>query len=436
MKQRYLQFRFCTLIVALGVTLGVSLPVSASMLQYETPQAAAVSNFSKNGTVSEVIHFSAEDFRVFGAQQDSLDSVIITSLPSQDSGILTMGGEHLASGDIVSVDALGGLCFTPLAAPTIASTEFTFIPVFQDGRSGEQVKVNLYLLTSKNNAPIAENLEFSTYKNIAYTGMFAAVDPEGDLLSFQLVDKPARGSISITENGNGEFVYTPYENKTGKDSFTYIAIDSMGNRSEAATVKVKIEKPSTKLTYADMEGHAAYNAAIRLAEEGIYIGASIDGTHYFQPDLPVSRSEFLTLAMTTNGTETLEGVTKTGFYDDDAIEIWAKPYISSALRSGYVQGTVSPAGQVVFEGDTPISSVEAAVILNRMLSITDVTAQVWNGNAAQFPSWASQAVMNLETVGVLRCDTTGSVLLADQLTRAEAAEMLAGVLNVLELRER
>jgi hypothetical protein len=282
-----------------------------------------------------------------------------------------------------------------------------------------------------NNPPVAENLSFHTYKNVAYTGRFAAVDPEGDLLTFQLVDKPARGAVTLAEDNSGQFVYTPYENKTGKDTFTYVAVDTMGNRSEEATVSVKIEKPSTKVTYADMAGHSAYNAAIRLAQEGVYVGACMDGAYYFQPDTPVTRSEFLTLAMSTVGLDALEGVASTGFFDDEAIETWAKPYVSSALKSGAVQGTVSEDGQVVFQGDTPITAAEAAVLLNRLLSVTDISADAWSGQAELVPSWASQAVMNLETVGVLQTDAA----LSDTLTRADAAQMLSAALDVLDERQ-
>lgn len=76
---------------------------------------------------------------------------------------------------------------------------------------------------------------------MAINGQCAAVDPEGDLVTFQLVDKPARGQVALQEDGY--FCYTPYENKKGKDTFTYVAVDANGNISQEATVKVTIEKP-------------------------------------------------------------------------------------------------------------------------------------------------------------------------------------------------
>lgn len=424
--------RIAALLSACTLALVLTVPVSAAKLSEGESLPAAVASFSKNGSPSEIITFSADDFRVTGDETAVLDSLIINSLPAQEAGVLMMGDQLLVSGDIVAASALTGMRFYPLSSPTQAATTFSFTPVFSSGEAGEQVEVNLYLLTAKNSAPIAENLEFTTYKNVAYTGQLSATDPEGDLLTFQLVDKPARGAVTMPEDGSTEFVYTPYENKTGKDSFTYVAVDTVGNVSQQATVMLKIEKPSTKVKYADMDGHPAYNAAIRLAEEGIYIGASMDGSYYFQPDLPVTRSEFLTLAMTTVGLDALEGVTTTGFFDDDMIQTWAKPYISSALRSGAIQGSVTGSGQVVFRSEDVITSAEAAVLLDRLLAITDVPEDTWSAGAQTAPSWASQAVMNLETVGILSSDRS---TLQSELTRAETAQMLASALDVLELRQ-
>ena len=420
--------------IAAALVLLIALPASASVLNNDSEKHAAVMTFSKNGNSANDIVFSEDDFRVTGTEDVSLDSIIITSLPAREAGILMMGDELLVAGDVIAVSALDGLKFRPLVSPVLANTSFTFTPVFSSGESGEQVEVNLYLLTEKNNAPVAENLEFTTYKNVAYTGQFSAVDPEGDLITFQLVDKPARGSVEFSEDGSAEFIYTPYENKTGKDSFTYIAVDAVGNMSEEATVKIRIEKPSTKVTYADMEGHPAYNAAIRLAEENIFVGANMNGNYYFQPDIPMTRVEFLAMAMAAVDSEVLDGITATGFFDDDSIQTWAKPYVASALKSGTVQGSMNSDGKIVFQANNTITEAEAAVLLNRMLSVSDVSAETWSGNSDLIPTWACQAVMNLETVGMLQADADGSFFLSKTMTRADAAQMLNSALELIETR--
>lgn len=280
-----------------------------------------------------------------------------------------------------------------------------------------------------NSAPIAENLTLTTYKNVAITGQCAAVDPEGDLVTFQLVEKPARGQVELGEDGS--FCYTPYENKKGKDSFTYVAVDANGNVSEEATVKVTIEKQSTKVSYSDMEGEASHYAALRLAEQGVFVGSNVGGVYCFQPNAPVSREEFLAMAMTAAGVEALDNVTVTGFYDDSDIPTWAKGYVSAAVMSGTVRGETNSTGQVVFHAGNDITVMEAAVIIDRLLAMGDVaTADTFSQDLV--PVWAYQSVVNMDAVDVVSLSSTS---LSDPLTRGEAAEMLSAMLDVLDSRE-
>lgn len=426
--------KLLALMAVLSMTAAV-LPASAFLFSdSQEAQPSAVTAFSKNGTAGQVFTFSAGDFVVEGDQ--ALDSILITDLPDLDAGVLTLGGAELPLGCAVSASALGGLRFRPLANPTVATTSFTFTPYFADGSAGEDVTVGLYLLTAENGAPVAENLELSTYKNVAVTGRFAATDPEGDLLTFRLVDKPARGSVTIGEGDNSaEFVYTPYDNKTGKDSFTYVAVDAVGNTSAPATVKVRIEKAKTKVTYADMEGQSAYKDAIRLAEEGVFVGECMNGEYFFRPNEPVTRSEFVAMAMKVAGQEALTTITRTGFADDEAIPTWAKGYVASGLKAGVVKGTIGEEGRVVFQGDTAVTRAEASVLLDRALNVTEATSVNGYADSETAPAWAYQAAVNLETAGVLRTDSNGALALSDSLTRADAAELLAGALDLLESRE-
>ena len=275
-------------------------------------------------------------------------------------------------------------------------------------------------------APIARDLELETYQNVAITGRFDGVDPEGDLLSYHVVKKPARGAVTVGEDGS--FVYKPYEDKKGKDSFTYVAVDPAGNSSDPATVKVRIEKPDTKVTYADLAGHPAHRAALRLAEEDLLVGEKLGEQWFFRPEQTVTRGEFLTLAMHAAGLEKLEGVERTGFADDAAVETWAKPYVSSALRSGLVSGSLDETGQAVFRSGDSITGAEAAVLLDRALQVTDVDAQTF---APAAPAWAAQSAANLSTCGMLDAGAD----LSAPLTRGEAAQLLCSALELLDSRD-
>lgn len=289
-------------------------------------------------------------------------------------------------------------------------------------------------VTGETSLPIAENFSLTTYRDVAVSATFSAVDPEGDPLTFRVTKNPARGAITFAEEGSARFTYTPYENKTGKDSFTYVAVDGAGNVSQPAVVSVKIEKPNTKVTYADLEGNPAHKAAIALAEEGIFVGEQMGDTWFFRPDAPVSREEFLAMAMDVVQLETLPEAVNTGFADDDSISVWAKPYVASALRAGMIQGSETSLQGAEFAPERTITQTEAAVMLNRLLRVADVAAK---GNLAQdaAPAWAYQSVVNLEAVGVLSPEEDGSLALSDALTRGEAAEMLLSAMEVLDFRD-
>ena len=426
MIHRVLLRRALPLAVLAAVLYSAGWPASAFFFQKDEA-APTVAAMTKNGPAAEPISFSEEDFVVEGSGK--LDSIVIATLPDAAVGCLTLGAQGIQVGDVIAMEAVDGLRFTPLAAPAGLEAQFQFTPVFSDGRSGDAVTVELYLLAEANGAPVAENLEFTTYKNVAVTAQFSAVDPEGDLLTYHILNKPARGAVTMPEDGSSEFVYTPYENKTGKDSFTYVAVDAVGNSSDPATVKIKIEKPNTKVTYADMDGDPAHKAAIRLAEEGIFVGECMGGAYFFQPDAAVTRGEFVAMAMNAAGMEALEDVERTGFADDVSIPTWAKPYVSSALKAGLVQGSRSSDGQVVFQAEEPITAAEAAVLLDRALQVTDVSADTLAEEG--IPTWAAQSAANLATCGVLSLDGG----LSAPLTRGEAAELLCGALELQDSRD-
>ena len=282
----------------------------------------------------------------------------------------------------------------------------------------------------ENNPPIAENLTLKTYKGVAISSRFSAVDPEGDLVTFQIVDSPARGQITLDENDPAAFWYTPYEGKKGKDSFTYVATDANGNTSKPATVKITIEKQKTSVAYSDMEGDPAHYAALRLAEAGVYTGRQVGDLYCFDPDETFTREEFLAIAMTAADAAPLSNVSLTGFYDDRDISVWAKGYVSAALIQGTVQGSPNEAGQIVFNAGDAVTCAQATVIIDRLLAMGDVPASAMF-SVETAPAWAYQSAVNMEAVSVL----PNSANLSHQLTRAEAAEMLSAMLDVLENRQ-
>lgn len=279
-------------------------------------------------------------------------------------------------------------------------------------------------------APVAQDVEIRTYRNIPCEGRFLASDSEGEDLTYAVADQPRKGTVTVM---GGDFVYTPKEDAAGADRFTYTATDSAGNSSLPATVTVTIEKTKSGVTYADIGDPASAVAAQCLAEAGIFTGAQIGGQYYFQPDAEVTRSEFLAMALETVGREVTE-VTMTGFCDDESIPTWAKAYAAAGVADGIVQGKTTENG-AAFCGEAAISFNEAATVLNRVLDMEDVDLDEWYADREAVPSWAAQAVGNMEAVSVLSVGSFGSAAMTAPVTRADAAQMLAAVKTLRQADE-
>ena len=237
--------RAATPLLALALAFSLILPGSAFFWNKKT-EDPYVEDFSKNGLIGSTIVFQPEDFVV--KTGGVLTGIRVDALPDPGTGILCIGGQPVEEGAFVDATALGGLRFQSSSDPTATTASLLFTPSFSSGQEAPQATATIYLLDKENNPPVARNMELSTYKNVAITGYFDAVDGEGDALTFQLTSTPARGSVTLAEDGSSQFVYTPYENKTGSDSFTYVAIDPAGNSSPEAKVSLRIDKPDTKVS--------------------------------------------------------------------------------------------------------------------------------------------------------------------------------------------
>ncbi len=270
-------------------------------------------------------------------------------------------------------------------------------------------------------APAVQDLEIFTYRDTPVQGQLKATDDGEGVLAFNLEESPKKGTVEL----EGDlFTYTPQAGASGKDTFTYTAADEEGNRSLPATVTVRIEKTKSGVKYADTDAACA-TAAQYLAEEGIFVGSCLGGQYFFEPDRPVSRSEFLAMSMEAAGRE-VSAVTMTGFSDDASIPTWAKAYAAAGVAEGIVWGKPTEDG-AAFSGEETVTLGEAATILDRVLDRGDVELSVWYEDPAAAASWAAQAVANMEALEVLEAGSFGSGAMDQALTRGDAAGMLAAL---------
>lgn len=410
----------------------LSFVLPASSFFWKKGGQAVVEDLSKNGLIGSMIDFEAEDFRVNGDPAPSLRAVVVESLPDAGAGTLLLGGTILEAGSRVEQSALSGLRFQSLGNPTVTKTAFRLRPVFSNGEEGKSFGVELTLLERENHPPVARSMELTTYKNVSVTGYFDAVDTEGDVLTFRVMSNPARGAVELAQDGSGRFVYRPYENKTGKDSFTYAVLDAAGNLSAKATVTVRIEKAGTTVTYRELDGDPAHKSAVRLAQEGIYVGPCVGGQYTFDAQAEVTRAEFLAMAMSVAGLEPMEDVTVTGFVDDESIPVWSKGNVSAALRTGAIRGGRDEQGASVFRAQEPITCGQAAVMLDSLLKVSDVPAEVFAPEDETH--WAMQSAADLCACGAMRPENLARESLEQPMTLGEAAVLLDAAMDIRDRR--
>jgi hypothetical protein len=284
------------------------------------------------------------------------------------------------------------------------------------------------VVMSVNSSPVAENLEFDTYRGVPITCSFNAIDPENDEMTFSITKTGKKGDVVV--NGN-TFTYTPKDGKKGSDCFSYVATDSNGNKSNEATVTINIKKKNSSVTYSDMTDSSAQYAALYLAENDIFVGEKVSNEYIFSPDATVTRGEFLAMCMELCNIDSSSNITVTGFYDDEDIPTWEKSYVSAGVINGIIKGTTSDDGHIVFSPDSPITYAEASVMLNNALNVTDVSGVASMDDDA-YPVWASQAVANLSACRVF--DFSSDISYGDTLTRSDAAKMLVNAASILESR--
>lgn len=92
----------------------------------------------------------------------------------------------------------------------------------------------------ENQAPTASKLSIMTETDTSVMDQLPANDPDGDTLTFSIIDDPQSGTVDL--NSDGSFTYTPASEFTGSDVFTFVASDGELNTATTevdVTVNVK-----------------------------------------------------------------------------------------------------------------------------------------------------------------------------------------------------
>ncbi|MFS0726611.1 S-layer homology domain-containing protein [Paenibacillus sp. 1P07SE] len=250
------------------------------------------------------------------------------------------------------------------------------------------------------------------------------------------------GSGSVSDFGGGKVrLGIPYSLRAGEDpnAVVYYYIPSAG---APAVVRGGWYNQSEGVLYAALDHFSVYGIGVNqvsftdvsgwatdyityLSARGIIEGI---GERLFAPVQPVTRGEFVAILARLSGAEGM--AYQSGLFTDVQSGDWYAPYVQWGYESGVVQGT----GQNRFQPRAAISRQELAVMVARYAAATEYALPVMNqplsfGDRSQFGEWAVEAIGALQQAGIIDGLGDGRFNPRGTATRAEAAKMIAVLLQ-------
>ncbi len=381
------------------------------------------------GIKGNALNFSADRFAC-AMNLGQIDKITVTELPDISCGALYIGSNGVSVGQSLGASDIALMTYEEAAGGVGRSASFKFTV---NGSAYEMV-CNIFMIDSVNYSPTVKTASYislnnETYKGIKIGGVLSAYDPEDDDLTYEIVDYPAHGILTLTDKKLGTYTYSPIGNYTGEDSFVYVVRDKYGNYSSAARVTIEVNAQRTSTVYSDMIDNELYSHALAVTEKGLMNGVQVGDYFYFEADREVSRAELVVTAMNAIGIKSVPEVKDTGFADDEDISPEMKGYISLAYSKGYISGTKSN-GEIYFKPNEKIKLSEAAVIISNMIGYAkpDVTPAFADADA--IPSWSSAAIESLYTLGILEFPdkTVGA---NETVTRGDMAKLLNKTMQLI-----
>ena len=158
-----------------------------------------------------------------------------------------------------------------------------------------------------------------------------------------------------------------------------------------------------------------------LKEAGIINGKS---DKEFDPEGKVTRAEFTKMIVNLFGVKASQN---TVAFTDCKADDWFTPFVAAAVEAGYVKGITD----TEFAPDKTITREEACTILGRAYAKTSDKALNFK-DASEISDFAAAYVALLVDMGYLNGYEDGTFLPKNEITRAEAAKIIASAFRAAE----
>ncbi len=210
-------------------------------------------------TITVTNQIPVADIQSFNTDEDTLYNGTLTGSDPDSDPLTYVAGTVAASHGTVVINLDGTFTYTP-DADFFGTDSFSFKTF--DGTDYSVEALVSITVDPVNDAPVATPANFSTDKNVTLNGTLAAVDPEGDSVTFSDgTFATAHGSVTI--NSDGTFSYTPNAGYIGEDSFTFTADDGSGAGPEATvTITVVNNAPIADSTGVNATEDTVYDGTV------------------------------------------------------------------------------------------------------------------------------------------------------------------------------
>lgn len=363
--------------------------------------------------------FSGRDFLALTGE--STEYIVINTLPAPETGLLMLNGKAVIAGQTVPVASLDYLKLVPAAGASAEGNDppeavFTFTAK-AEGWENRQLTCVVALLDGENFPPAAEDLAAETFESVACFTSLKAPDPNGDTeVTYRVTSYPRHGTLSLRGD---TAVYTPKDGYTGTDTFTYIAADRYGASSPERTVSISVVKNNTGLYFADLEGSAIHNAAIRLCADEVMTYRIGEGGYRFDPEEPVSKIDCLIMMMCLCGqAEQVSAAADSEAMDDGMLSAGKRGFLQAGISLGAVH-----LEDGMFRPGDPVTAADAAYMATALLDVPALSAKQPFSDLEATPVWACAALVSADSSGLL--SARNGLLDADAvLTRADVVQLL------------
>lgn len=298
----------------------------------------------------------------------------------------------------------------------------------KNAEDSKDLKVKILFDTKMNDASIsiAADVEFAVQVTVDGTLLLNGDDETAVGFVLSKVVASGTGSVSgVPSSGNSGSSNGGSSSSSGSADSNTDDVDSDDKTDDVTTPdddNTDDVTPGTNETVAGFgdvsADHWAASYIEVLAEAGIISG---DENGNFNTEGKITRAEFTKMVAVLFGLDVNDDATVD--FDDCNAGDWFVKYVAAAVEAGYINGV----GEGSFAPNDTISREDACTILGRALGMAAENANIDFSDADAVADYAAQYIALLSELGFINGYEDGSFAPKNEITRAEAAKIIANI---------